>query len=228
MEINYADLETCSQATGVAVVIDVLRAFTTACYAFDAGVDEILLSFDIATAMQMRRELPNSLVMGEDGGKPIVGFDYNNSPAQFVDLDLSGKHMIQRTSNGVQGVVRSSNAACRLTASFVCAGATARLLQMRQPDEVTFVITGWEDGEEDRACAEYIHALLLGEQPDAQEYLERVAKSWNGQRFLDSDVEFLPASDLPLVTALDRFDFAMEVKPYKGYLRMLPVYPKLT
>ena len=37
MKIHYATLESCHDATGTVVVIDVLRAFTTAAYAFAAG-----------------------------------------------------------------------------------------------------------------------------------------------------------------------------------------------
>lgn len=222
MEFARASLETCHQATGVAVVIDVLRAFTSACYAFHAGANEILLVSEIDDALALRRRLPDSLVMGEEGGRPIDGFDYDNSPAQFLDADLSGKRMIQRTSNGVQGVVRSTRADTILTASFVCAGATAELLRARNPERVTFVITGWEDGEEDRACADYLEALLRDEEPDPAPFLDRVRQSWNGQRFADPAIDFLPAGDLPLCTALDRFDFALEVQRRNGLLRMAP------
>ena len=222
MEFARATLEDCSQATGVAVVIDVLRAFTSAAYAFHAGADEILLVSEIDDALALRRQLPGSLTMGEEGGRPIEGFEYDNSPAQFVDADLSGRRMIQRTSNGVQGVVRSTRANAILTASFVCARATAELLRVRDPDRVTFVITGWEDGEEDRACADYLEALLRDQNPDPAPYLDRVWQSSNGQRFADPAIDFLPAGDLSLSTDLDRFDFAMEVQRRDGLLRMQP------
>ena len=139
--------------------------------------------YDIDEALTLRGRMPNSLVMGEEGGRPIEGFDYDNSPAQFVDADLRGKRMIQRTSNGVQGVVRSTQADGILTASFVCAGATADVLRARNPQRVTFVVTGWEDGEEDAACADYLEALLRDEQPAPGPYLDRVCNSWNGRRF---------------------------------------------
>ena len=222
MEFARATLEDCSQATGVAVVIDVLRAFTSAAYAFHAGADEILPVSEIDDALALRRQLPGSLTMGEEGGRPIEGFEYDNSPAQFVDADLSGRRMIQRTSNGVQGVVRSTRANAILTASFVCARATAELLRVRDPDRVTFVITGWEDGEEDRACADYLEALLRDQNPDPAPYLDRVWQSSNGQRFADPAIDFLPAGDLSLSTDLDRFDFAMEVQRRDGLLRMQP------
>jgi 2-phosphosulfolactate phosphatase len=223
MEFARATLQNCHKATGSVVVIDVLRAFTSACYAFDAGAAEILLVYDIDEAMVLRSRMPGSLVMGEEQGRPIAGFDYNNSPAQFLDADLSGKTMIQRTSNGVQGVVRSTQADEILAASFVCAGATARLLRARNPQQVTFVITGWEDGEEDAACADYLEALLCEEKPDAGPYLDRVWDSWNGQRFADPEIDFLPAGDLPLCTDLDRFDFTLQVLRNDGKLRMTTV-----
>jgi 2-phosphosulfolactate phosphatase len=222
MEFARATLEDCHQATGIVVVIDVLRAFTSAAYAFHAGAEEIVLVSEIDDALALRRKVPGSFVMGEEGGRPIAGFDYDNSPAQFVGAELSGRRLIQRTSNGVQGVVRSTRADAILTASFVCAGATAEALRGRKPDRVTFVITGWEDGEEDRACADYLEALLRGQDPDPAPYLDRVWKSWNGQRFTDPAIEFLPAGDLPLCTDLDRFDFAMDVQRKDGLLRMLP------
>jgi 2-phosphosulfolactate phosphatase len=223
MEFARATLEDCHEAAGVAVVIDVLRAFTSACYAFSAGAGEIFLVYDIDGALALRDRLPNSLVMGEEGGRPIEGFDYDNSPAQFLDADLRGKRMIQRTSNGVQGVVRSTQAEGVFTASFVCAGATADLLRERNPQHVTFVVTGWEDGEEDAACADYLEALLRGEDPDPGPYLNRVWNSWNGRRFADPAIDFLPSGDLALCTDLDRFDFAMEVLRQNDHLRMMPV-----
>ncbi len=42
MEIHYATLETCSAATDTVVVIDVIRAFTTAAFAFAAGVRDVV------------------------------------------------------------------------------------------------------------------------------------------------------------------------------------------
>jgi phosphosulfolactate phosphohydrolase-like enzyme len=41
MKFHYTTLETCHTATGVVLVIDVLRAFSNAAYAFSRGAKEI-------------------------------------------------------------------------------------------------------------------------------------------------------------------------------------------
>jgi len=41
MRFHYADLETCREADGMVVVIDVIRAFTNAAFAFSRGAKEI-------------------------------------------------------------------------------------------------------------------------------------------------------------------------------------------
>ena len=149
MDIRHATLETCSQATGMVVVIDVLRAFTTACFAFEAGAEDIVLVSTVEEALALWQQIPGALVMGEVGGYRPEGFDFGNSPSALVNVDLTGRRMIQRTSAGVQGVVRSTGAEILLAASFVCAQATIRYIQSLSPDTVTLVPTDNRDGHGD-------------------------------------------------------------------------------
>jgi 2-phosphosulfolactate phosphatase len=104
------------------------------------------------------------------------------------------------------------------------------------PAEVTFVITGlrpWAKepegrgswGDEDVACAEYMEALLSGETPDPEPYLERVAQSAPGELFIDPAHPEYAAADLELCLALDRFNFAMPVQRLEGGYRMRPEPP---
>ena len=146
MIIQRATLQNCHSATGMVVVIDVLRAFTTAAYAFDAGADDITLVSTVEQALALREIMPDALLMGEADGLPIPGFDLSNSPAELVDKPLEGRHLIQRTTSGTQGVVRSIQAETLLASSLVCAGATANFIQELSPDSLTFVITGRRPG----------------------------------------------------------------------------------
>jgi 2-phosphosulfolactate phosphatase len=223
MRIERATNETCGTATDAVVVIDVLRAFTTAAFALAAGAREIVLASGIDEALALRARLPGTLVMGELNGLPVEGFDLTNSPGDFRGHDLAGRRLIQRTSAGTQGVVRSLRADVLLAASFAVAGATARYLRRSGPECVTFVVTGIyhaSDGDEDAACADYIAALLRGEAPNPAPYLRRVRESAPGRIFADPARPEFPAEDLEACTGVDRFDFAMPVERRDGLLVM--------
>jgi 2-phosphosulfolactate phosphatase len=227
MEFRRAFLaDTLMEVAGPVVVIDVLRAFSTAAYAFAAGAQDIAVVGTVAEAFALRGQMPRALIMGEVDGLPVEGFDFDNSPAQFLERDFSGKHLIQRTSSGTQGVVLSRNASPLLTSSFVVAGATARFLQQMKPHIVTFVITGYGPegpGDEDAACADYLESLLNGEDPEVRPYLQRVRHSPPGQKFLDPDQPEFKQVDLDLCLQIDRFDFVMQVERIDNKLTMRAV-----
>jgi len=227
MKFKRVPLETCSDATGTVVVIDVLRAFSCAAFAFAAGAKEIMLVQETADAFALKQKMPGVYLMGEIDGYPIEGFDFGNSPSALINLDLSGYRLIQRTSRGTQGVVRSTQAEMILTGSFCCARATADFILNHAPDSVTFVITGLGEnglGDEDLACADYLEALLQGHQPDPEPFLRRVIESVVGQLFLNPSYPQLPADDLPCCMDLDRFGFAMPVRRENGLLVMKPAW----
>ena len=214
MKFHYMNLESCHEATGVVVVIDVIRAFTNAAFAFARGAKEIYPVSTVEEALQFKTENPNSLACGEVGGLPPEGFDFGNSPTQTNLLDLSGKVIVQRTGAGTQGIVRSVNATTMLAASLVVANATTKCVRKLAVDSVTFVVTGQtgnERGDEDLACAEYFEALLKDQRPDPILYIERVYKSRDALQHLDPSFPEFPKSDIEYCTNIDRFDFAMLV-----------------
>lgn len=228
MKFHYTNLDTCHEATGVVVVIDVIRAFTNAAFAFSRGAREIYPVSGVEEALGLKAQLPNALVCGEVGGVPPEEFDFGNSPTQTDKLDLSGKVIVQRTSAGTQGIIRSVNAATMLAASFVVAGATRKYIQKLSPESVTFVVTGQfgvDGGDEDLACAEYFEALLRGRQPDPAPFIERVMRSRDALLHLDPNMPAFPRTDLDHCSAVDRFDFAMPVTKEDGRHIMRTVKP---
>ena len=224
MEIVRGSIETCSLETDTVVAIDVLRAFSAAAYALAAGADSIALVATVEEAFAMKDRLPGVLLMGEVEGLPIEGFDFGNSPAPFETLDLCGRRLVQRTSAGTQGIVRSGRARHLLGASFCCAGATAEYLRRLNPERIALVPTGRGDndgqGDEDVACADYLAALLKGEQPIAGPYLRRVRESRAGRKFLDPAQPDFPLRDLERCMEIDRFPFALVVHREEGLLLM--------
>lgn len=213
MKIKRASLNDCDRITGAAVVIDVLRAFTTAAYAFAAGAEEIILVSTVEEAFALRAHHPGVLLTGEVRGKSIAGFDFGNSPLEFTDRCVKGKTLVQRTTAGTQGVVRSKNAAPILCTGFATASATVRSLLAIAPPEITLVCTGVEEehgGEADIACADLLQQLLEGRRPDPAPFLRRVLDSAWGQLFGTSP-ELPSRQDLAPCARLDTFDFAMQV-----------------
>ncbi len=229
MILQRATLETCHLSTGLVVVIDVLRAFTTAAYLFDAGVPEILLAGEVEEAYALREQMPDCLISGEiDGHKP-PGFDLGNSPSQIQRDRVAGRRVIQRTTRGTQGAVRARSAQTILTASLVTLGATAHYIQSLAPESVTFVPTGIrpgeERGDEDVVCAECLEDLLTGKAIDREQVERRVRRSPVGGLFDGTQASFPPA-DLELALRVDCFDFAMVVDQ-GNRMRPIRTYPKI-
>ena len=211
----------------VVVVIDVLRSFSTAAYAFTAGTPAIHPVETVAEAMDLQRALPGSLTTGAiAGGDPVPGFDFGNSPAALAAADLQGRELIQTTAAGVRGLLGFADVRSVFAGSLVCARATAEAIRRLQPRDVTLLITGeWvdRDGDEDVACADYLEALLNGGTPDPAPYEERVRRSDFGRRFAAGDNPSLPRSDLDLCARADCFDFAMSAVRRHGHFVLLPV-----
>ena len=222
MKFNFYTLENCASATGLVVVIDVLRAFSTAAFAFAAGVNDIYLVSEVDEAFVLRDNIINSKIMGEVNGIKVDGFDYGNSPTQFDDVDLSGLTLIQRTTSGTQGVVKSINATKLLTASFCNAGTTADYISREAGGEVSFIITGQRQdwGDEDLACAEYIRSRVYTIDVDSRPFLERVRNSIPGRFFQDPGMPQYPKEDLEYCLELDKFSFFMEAERSGKHLRL--------
>jgi 2-phosphosulfolactate phosphatase len=220
MIIKRATLEDCDEEKDTAIVIDVLRAFTTSAFAFAQGAHEIMLVSTVDEAFRLKARFPHSLTMGEEYGHPVEGFDYSNSPSLLLDHDLTGKLLIQRTSAGTQGVVRSR--ARNIIATGLCTvGATIDLIRRLDPNSITLVQTGVlaeGRGDEDVACADLIEAHLDGRSLDIDEIKERVKVSFSGKLFINPAHTAFPSEDLEVALEIDRFDFAMVVHEDNGVL----------
>lgn len=205
-------------ATGTAVIIDVFRAFTTAAFAVAAGAREVVLVADHVEALRMKTADPSVFLTGEIGGRPIEGFDAGNSPSVIQHLDLSGRRVVQRTSQGTQCVVAASGARRIVLGSLVIAAATLRHVRAIG-DDVTLVATSTTDpvdGDEDLACAVYLERQLLdGAAPPPAIRLLGDEEGWP---------DFFPREDAVLALQIDRFDFALPVTREDGLLIARPVF----
>jgi 2-phosphosulfolactate phosphatase len=221
MNLHRVTLDGCHAAIGLVVVVDVLRAFTTAATVFARKAEEILLVSTVEEAFEFRARYPDYLLIGEVDGLPVDGFDLPNSPSALQNLNLSSKRLVQRTTAGTQGVVRATSAERLLAASLCVASATCEYIKSLNPPSVTFVETGARgrgSGEEDLACADYMAGLLNGTPPALDEIERRVRNSRAAQKFVGDNHSVFHRADLEQALKVDCCDFAMEAQRRNGQL----------
>ncbi|HEX5368222.1 MAG TPA: 2-phosphosulfolactate phosphatase [Dehalococcoidia bacterium] len=224
--IHYVAIAECAGVHDTAVVIDVLRAFSTAAWAFELGADSIVLSDDVDEALEIKASIPGALALKDS--RPYDGFELTNSPIELKAFgDIRGRAIVQKTTAGTVGAVAARHAERLYCASFLVAAATAGAIRSSDARDIYFVVTGEGGaGDEDRACAEYIAALIDDPSADAELFLERVdasnAARLMRQRVMDG-VPGVDAGDILACMDANRFGFVMRAQD-EGKLLVLRAY----
>ncbi|WP_330334327.1 2-phosphosulfolactate phosphatase [Streptomyces sp. NBC_00536] len=220
MDAQFLGIAELVETPPVAVVVDVMRAFTVAAWAFAQGAEKIVLAGSLDEALALKASHPDWVALKD--GPPAPGFDLVNSPGMLRSTDLGGRTVVQKTTAGTVGALAVKEASLVLCAGFVVAEATARILRAHKSESVTFVVTG-EDGqaEEDLACAQYIARRATGKGAgtgndagtdagtDAAEFLRRAGASRAAAELAEGVRQGVHPDDIALCLELDRFSFAM-------------------
>lgn len=214
------------RATGAVVVIDVLRAFSTAAYAFGSGAKMIILVESPDEALSIKKHDPDVLLAGEDGGRRITGFDFPNSPAAMAAPDLSGRTLVLRTSAGTRGAVAARNADRLWCAGLATASATAAAINAGGLGAPTYVITGSSladpaRGEDDRVAARYLESVRIGTPLDTEAVRSRIVDGPEAVITRSLGAEHVHPDDITLAARADVFDFALEATRQAGRLVLL-------
>ena len=204
-------------ATGLAVVIDVFRAFTVEPYLISNGAKKLIPVSDMQIAYDYKNN--NCILIGERNGIILPEFDYGNSPSQIENIDFSGKIIIHTTSCGTQGIVKSINAKEIITGSLVNAKAIVRYIIQNKIEEVSLLVLcrhGEIPFDEDVLCAKYIKSILeKNPLNNLDEEIERL-KTTSGSKFFDKlKQKDFPERDFYLCTEVNKFDFVLKVKKDK-------------
>jgi 2-phosphosulfolactate phosphatase len=205
-------------ATGLAIVVDVFRAFSLACYAVAGGARVIPVGA-IEDALALRERHRDWLLAGERHARQLPGFDFGNSPTQIAAADLRGRTLVHTTHAGTQGLTNALGADEVLTGSLVNAGALVRHALARDPAVVSIVRMGHEARErcaEDDLCAELLVARLAGRPYDVATVRDRLRVAPAAAKFFDPAATWAPEQDFELCTAVDRFDFVLRLGPPDG------------
>lgn len=201
-----SDVAGAKEATGLVVIIDVLRAATVAAYLLNQGVLSITPVASKEEAFSYQEINPNFLLVGEEMGIKIEGFDIGNSPKEIKQLDnLKNKHVIHRSTTGTQGLVNSDNADEVIFGTFVTTKAIADYLLVKNPKVVSLVSMG---GLEDELFAEFLRGKLLNKRTLEIKEVVTILENHDGcQWFLDPKKTDFPSEDFYLSLETDVFSF---------------------
>ena len=217
-------LDGAKRAKGLTVIIDVLRAFSVACYVKNGGAENIVPIGDIDLAYKLKAENHDYILIGERFEQKPEGFDFGNSPSQVLDFDFTDKTVIHTTSSGTQGIVNATGADEIITGSFVNAQAIVNYIKKQNPEHVSLCCMGYAlqyPTEEDTFCAEYIKKELEGKDNNFQQMRE-IIKNTSGQRFFDPEKEaFSPPIDFEWCMNLNAFNFVLKVADWKDGMKCL-------
>jgi 2-phosphosulfolactate phosphatase len=219
-------------ARGVAIIIDVLRAFSCAALMFRFGITELVLVRTPEQALAYRDRHPGALAAGEVKGEMVKGFDLGNSPREIVEKGqafFAGRAIVLRSSAGTQGALEASLTADRVVlGSYMTAAATARYVRgAGSPDTMaTIVAMGFEGVEasvEDERCGDYLEHLLSGTPYDHLSALWECMNEPSIANSLRGEHPYRCREDVILALERDLFDFAMVGRLVNGGVRVTRV-----
>jgi 2-phosphosulfolactate phosphatase len=206
-------VEGAKKAKGIAVIIDVFRAFSVVCYAIDAGAARIIATADAEAAFILKKSYRNCVLVGERDERKIEGFDFGNSPTEIIKTNLQGKTVIHTTTAGTNGLINATNADIVISGSLVNAEAIVKYIRSINPFHVSLVAMGYRatvSAEEDLLCAEIIKSRLEGNQSNPEKKINDLRLGAGLRFFKPENLDFSPPTDFFLCTMADRFDFVLK------------------
>ena len=125
----------------IVVVVDLLRATTVISTAFNFGVKEIIPvpSLEIAKTYIDREDF---IVAAERNAMPIKGFDYGNSPFQYMNNDILDKTLVLTTTNGTKAINIASSYEV-ITSCFINIDAVEEFL-LNSNKDILILCSGWK------------------------------------------------------------------------------------
>ncbi|MFC3721013.1 2-phosphosulfolactate phosphatase [Deinococcus metalli] len=159
------DLLPHGQYPDVVMVIDVLRATTTAVTYLERGAEALLLTATPDVALNLRQEGSGAYVLGgERGGLPIPGFDFGNSPVEAAAQNFTGRTVVMNTTNGTGAAHTAAQTGKHVfLAALTNAHAAARRARATATEEIAIVCAGTDErvGLEDVYAAGVLAEYLL-------------------------------------------------------------------
>ncbi|MGQ9621144.1 MAG: 2-phosphosulfolactate phosphatase, partial [Bacteroidales bacterium] len=144
----------------IVVIIDVLRASSAICTAFENGASEIIPVAEVEEAREYkRRGFP---VAAERDGYILDFADFGNSPFNFTRERVEGKTIVYSTTNGTRIIEMTTSSYKTVIGTFLNISSVTEWITLEKKDVILFC-AGWKDrfSLEDTVCAGAFASRLL-------------------------------------------------------------------
>jgi 2-phosphosulfolactate phosphatase len=126
----------------IVVVIDIFRATSAICTAFQYGVAEMIPVASLTEAQSYKDR--GFMVGAERDGSALEGFDFGNSPYSYMSDNIRGKTIVITTTNGTQAIAAAKQARQIVIGSFLNITALCNWL-IQEQKEVILLCSGWKN-----------------------------------------------------------------------------------
>jgi 2-phosphosulfolactate phosphatase len=125
----------------VVVLVDILRATTTICTAFENGVKAIIPVATIEEAKELKDQ--GFLVASEQDGKKLDFADFGNSAFSFTPESIGGKTLVYCTTNGTRALEMAKQSEQVVFGAFINITALTKWLSGKDKN-VVILCSGWK------------------------------------------------------------------------------------
>ena len=167
----------------IVVIIDVLRATSAICVAFHNGAERMIPVASVDEALEYKKQ--GFLAGAERDAIKIEGFDFGNSPYDYMGDHVKGHTIALTTTNGTQAIEAARKAYKVVIGSFLNITVLCDWL-VKQDRNILLLCSGWKNRfnlEDSLYAGAVTHELMkrtrdikLGDGCLALQYLYEMAK----------------------------------------------------
>jgi len=126
----------------IVVVIDILRATSSICVAFQNGANSLVPVSTVEESLSYKTK--GFLIGAERHGQMLEGFDFGNSPFSYMDDKIKGANIALTTTNGTKAMNIAKDSYKVVAGSFLNLDALANWL-VKENKNVICLCSGWKD-----------------------------------------------------------------------------------
>ena len=144
IEVSYTpeNFEVYDTTDSIVVVNDIFRATSAMCTAFENGAKSMIPVDTIEKARELQKK--GYLAGAERNAEKVEGFDFGNSPYDYMGDHINGKTLVLTTTNGTRAIEMAKGVSDTIViGSFLNISALSQWL-VEQKKNVLILCSGWK------------------------------------------------------------------------------------